>query len=585
MKYFEIAPVKIVRADNAILTYQSDMDLHPGQLVEVPVGKKTMVGLVMAQTQQPRYRTKDILSIIEPTPLPKSFIPLVKWIAEYYDTHLATVLQTVLPRGVEKNRRPAKKQPTTSVRNRTNILFNKEQLQALDKIFSDPQGTILLQGVTGSGKTEIYKEVARRLKDNGESTIILVPEIGLTSQLVDELSQDFPDAILTHSQMSESSRHQIWLEVLNSDKPQVIIGPRSALFMPIHKLGAIIVDEAHEPSYKQEQAPRYSALRVASVLGAFSKAKVIFGSATPLVVDRFVAEQQFVPIVKLDHRARSDAKPAKVQIVDMTKRSENGSHPFLSRQLTKSIDAALANNEQVLLFHNRRGSAGTTLCASCGWTATCPNCFVPLILHEDKFALSCHICNHQTKIPQTCPDCGSGDIMHRGVGTKRIETELQRLYPTANIARFDSDNAREQTVQARYADLYKGNIDLIIGTQMVAKGLDLPKLNTVGVIQADSGLALPDYMAEERVFQLIAQVVGRVGRDKRQTKVILQTYRPDSPAITYGAQQDYESFYKYALKKRAQSDFPPYRYLLKLTAVYKTEDGAIRASQKLARDL
>ncbi len=586
MWFYEVAPTKIIRAGTSVLTYHTTEQLATGHIVTIPVGKQTLVGVVMRKVSQPEYETKPITAVIEPTPLRSSLVELALWLADYYRTPLATVLQTVLPRGLTvKRREKAPQQPQASIRNRTKIVFNKEQLAALETIEHHPVGTLLLQGVTGSGKTEVYKETARRTLAGGRSAIILVPEISLTSQIVDEFIHEFPDVLVTHSHMTEAERHTAWKKALSADTPLVVIGPRSALFMPVPKLGLIVVDEAHEPSYKQEQAPRYSALRAASVLGKAAGARVILGSATPLVTDRYVAEANGSPIITLSQRARDNARHSTVTVIDMKKRESFKRHRFFSDHLLQQIEHNVASGQQTLLFHNRRGSASTTLCESCGWAAECPRCFVPLVLHADTFALSCHICDHRQKVPTACPVCHSANIIHKGIGTKLIESELRRLFPKAHIARFDSDNTTAETVNERYKDLYEGTIDIAIGTQVVAKGLDLPKLHTVAVIQADSGLSLPDYAASERAFQLLAQVVGRVGRDERDTSVIIQSYQPTHPVITFGVQQDYQGFYEYALKERAKGGFPPFRYLLQLTNVYKTEASAVRNAQDLARKL
>ena len=585
MNYYEVAPLRIIRAGSSTFTYASKVALKVGQIVTIEVGKKVLVGLIMSSVKEPTYKTKEITAVIETIPLPEPLVKVALWLADYYTTPLATVLQTVLPSGLDKARRPRPNQIHTSKRDRTTIVFNNDQTRAITDIMNSTDGTIILQGVTGSGKTEVYKEIARRMVRDGKSIIVLVPEISLTSQLISEFLYDFPSVIVTHSHMTEAERHAVWKQVLEADSPQLVIGPRSALFMPVPQLGAVIVDEAHEPSYKQDQAPRYSAIRAASMLGKFSGAKVLLGSATPSITDRFLAEATKRPIIRLDRPARSGAQAADVKIIDMTKRQFFSRHRFISDILIESIEKNLAHNKQTLIFHNRRGSAATTLCEHCGWTALCPNCFVPLTLHADTYDLSCHICGHHEKVPTSCPVCHSADIIHKGIGTKLIETELSKLFPGARIARFDSDNKTDETINSLYEDLYKGKIDIAIGTQVVAKGLDLPHLRTVGVIQADSGLSLPDYAASERAFQLLAQVIGRVGRDEQASEVVVQTYQPTNPAISYGLKQDYESFYTYALETRKKSYFPPYSYLLKLTTIYKTETAAIRSAKNLAQEL
>ncbi len=585
MWFYEVAPTKIVRSGTATFTYHANTELAVGQLVTIPVGKQTLNGMIMKAVAKPAYETKEIASVIEEWPLPASLIELSLWISEYYRTPLATVLQTILPRGLTTKRRDKKTESHQASRQRTKNVLNPDQVAAVEKILATTSGTILLQGVTGSGKTEVYKEVVRHTLAESKSAIVLVPEISLTSQVVDEFTHEFSNVLVTHSHMTEAERHLAWKKALTSNEPLVVIGPRSALFMPAPNLGAIVIDEAHEPSYKQEQAPRYSALRAASILGKAAHARVIFGSATPLVADRYVAEAHGTPIVTLPRPARGDAKATTTTLIDMKKRENFKKHRFLSDALLQQIEHNNASGKQTLIFHNRRGSASTTLCENCGWTAECPRCFVPLVLHADLYTLSCHICGHKEKVPTTCPVCHSADIIHKGIGTKLIESELRRLFPKATIARFDGDNTNEETVNERYKELYDGSIDIAIGTQVVAKGLDLPKLHTVGVIQADSGLVLPDYIATERAFQLLAQVVGRVGRDERDTSVIVQSYQPTHPVIQFGLKQDYEGFYQYALKERQKGGFPPFRYLLQLTDVYKTEAAAVRNAQILAREL
>jgi primosomal protein N' (replication factor Y) (superfamily II helicase) len=585
MYFYEVAPVRIVRAGVDTFTYSSEASLAVGQIVSVEVGKKELVGVVMKVVEQPTYTTKPVTKVIERTPLPLSLIDLALWLSDYYVTPLATVLQTVLPRGLDKKRRARSAVTHESVRQRTKIVFNTDQRRALSEIDASENGTVLLQGVTGSGKTEIYKEIARRTVADGRSAIVLVPEISLTSQIISEFTDDFPDLIVTHSHMTEAERHLAWREVLDSATPRVVIGPRSALFMPVPRLGAIMIDEAHEPSYKQEQSPRYSALRAATILGKAADARVIFGSATPSVADRYLAEATRRPVVRLDTPARVKAQAPQIELIDMTKRSHFKRHRFVSDELIAHIDANLAAGKQTLIFHNRRGSASTTLCEHCGWTAMCPQCFVPLVLHHDTYTLSCHICGYSEKVPTHCPVCQSAEIIHKGIGTKLIESELQKLFPKARIARFDSDNKTDETVASLYKELYDGTIDIAIGTQVVAKGLDLPHLRTVGVIQADSGLSLPDYAASERAFQLLSQVIGRVGRDEHATDVVVQTYQPTHPVIQFGLRQDYEGLYQYLVEERRRSHFPPFTYLLKLTTIYKSEGAAIRSARELAQTL
>lgn len=585
MYYYEVAPNQVVRAGSAFFTYASEEKLASGHIVVVEVGKKQLTGVVLRETTKPTYETKPISSVIESTPLPVQLVALAVWMSTYYATHLAIVLQTMLPRGVQKTRRTKETHPHVSSRSRTKKVFTADQEAALRIIDVMTPGTALLHGVTGSGKTTVYIELARRALAQGKSAIILVPEIALTSQLVDEFSHHFKDIILTHSRQTEAQRHITWRDALTSDTPRVVIGPRSALFLPLKNLGLVVVDEAHEPSFKQEQSPRYSALRAASVLAGHHKANVILGSATPTVADYYLAEKSDRPIIRMTARAQAGAVAPTVKLIDMTKRANFKKHRFLSDTLLAQLEETFARDEQALIFHNRRGSASTTLCENCGWQAICPRCFVPFTLHADKHLLRCHICGLAEKVPTSCPVCHSADILHKGIGTKLIEAELRKLFPNKTIARFDGDIEAGGSVEQRYKELYDGSIDLIIGTQVVAKGLDLPKLRTVGVVQADAGLSLPDYGASERTFQLLAQVVGRVGRSHHPTNVTVQSYQPTHSAVATGLAQDYDSFYATALIERKRGNFPPFSYLLKLTCVYKTEATAIKNAKKLADEL
>lgn len=580
MHYYEVAPTQIVRSGSVSFTYHTDSPLPVGRVVVIEVGKKRLVGVILKQVPKPPYDTKTISDSTTFT-LPHPLLQTILWMCDYYACHLALVLQTALPAGILKTRRERQSTLSAPIRERTNFLFTDEQRDALDIIETTTPGTFLLHGVTGSGKTAIYLEEARRTIERGRSIIVLVPEINLTPQLVSEFSHHFKNVILTHSRQTEAERHLAWKAVLESRQPQVIIGPRSALFMPASDIGLVVIDEAHEPSFKQEQSPRYSAQRVATILARHHKAKLILGSATPNVADYYVAQQSDRPILTMTQRAKQNAKPPKTTVVDMTKKANFSQHRFLSDAMLTSIKVALESG-QVLLFHNRRGSATTTLCDSCGWSALCQRCFVPLTLHADTHSLNCHICAYKTRVPTSCPVCHSVNVIFKGIGTKLIESEIAHLYPKKRIMRLDGDN-QQANIEELYKDLYSGDIDIIIGTQSITKGLDLPKLKMVGIIQADAGLSLPDFGASERTFQLLAQVVGRVGRSDVETEVIVQTYQPSHPAVVDGISQNYSHFYEATLQERQRSHFPPFSHLLKLTCSYKTEAAAIRNAQQLAK--
>lgn len=586
MKYYLVSALRVVGRLGSELTYQYDGELRRGQVVSVSVGTKQVPAVVLNAVPQPGFETKPIDGVITDTPVPAPLLTLHEWLASYYVSHKVAVWQTMLPAGLLKKRRNLKKMHSHYSKERTHIVLNKPQQAAFDVLTTRRGKTSILQGITGSGKTAVYIELAKSTLAEGRSVIILVPEIALTSQLVADVTGHIDDVLVTHSTMTEAERHATWLEALVSEVPRVIVGPRSALFAPLRSVGLIVIDECHEPSYKQEKSPRYSALRAASVLAREHDAQVVLGSATPSVTDRYLASQRDEgAVVRLDELARPGAVLPTVTVTDMTKHHLFNRSQFLSDQLITTLQETLASGHQALLFHNRRGSAPITLCENCGWSAACPRCFSPLTLHADQHRLRCHLCNHAERVPTSCPECHAADIIHKGIGTKRVEEEAKKLFPDAVVARFDGDTETGDTVDRRYQELYDGDIDIIIGTQVVAKGLDLPKLRYVGVVQADSGLALPDYQSDERVFQLLAQVSGRVGRNEHASHVVIQSYQPEHPAVKYGIARDYDGFYEYAIAERRRAGFPPFSYLLKLTCTYKTEAASIRASRELANKL
>lgn len=579
-----MAPAALVRAGETAFTYHSDVPLATGTLVRVSAGKRMINGVVLrAVKQAPLFATKAINAIIAPQPIPAPLIKTALWVQDYYAAHLASVLQTILPSGMHKQRRTSDKLLKYPIRKRTKIILNEDQQRALQLINRKPNGTYLLHGATGSGKTQLYIQAAKHVARQGKSAIILVPEIALTPQLVAEFSRHFQNLVVTHSGMSEAQRHHAWLRTLkNGDDPLVVIGPRSALFMPVRHVGLIVLDECHEPSYKQEQSPRYSALRVASILAKEHGAKLILGSATPSISDYYLAQSTKSPILRLAKQA-VQTQPVHVNVIDLKSRANFTRHRFLSNGLLAAIEQALLSKHQVLLFHNRRGTAPTTMCNRCGWTAHCPACYLPLTLHADAHELRCHLCTTTLNVPPNCPECHEPTVIFKGIGTKLIEAEIAKLFPQTRIARFDADNTEANAIHNRYQELYNGDIDIMIGTQMLAKGFDIPRLTLVGVVQADSGLVLPDYPAEERVFQLLYQVIGRAGRGQHPGSVYIQTYQPNHPVVQAAVDRDYKSFYTAEIRKREAGRFPPFRYLLKLTCSYKTEAGAVAASQKLAQ--
>lgn len=578
--YYEVIPTKLFRTGKTAgtLTYSSDEPLKPGQIIEVPLGKSKTVAIIVKKVSQPDFPTKPILRKLYDEPLPSHLLKSIFWLSDYYLCPLPTVASLFLPIGVSKKR--TKKSDFRSKSNfpNQNIQLNSAQQRAIKALANVTTATKLLHGITGSGKTNIYLELTKNTLEAQKSVILLVPEIALTSQLVQIFKNTFAGQKITliHSKQTEAERHLIWEDILKDANPQIVIGPRSALTVPLKNLGLIIIDEAHESAYFQENAPKYSTLKLASFIATTLKISCIQGTATPLATDYYLAKSH-ASVVKLTEKAKNSAKNPDIHVIDLKNRQNFTKNRYFSDQLLKSIKNNLENGHQTLIFHNRRGSAPLTICENCGWQALCPTCFLPLTLHTDAYELVCHACGHTERVPKNCPSCGHPEIIHKGFGTKLLENELGRLFKTAKIARFDADNTKSNSLDALYDDVKSGKIDILIGTQTLAKGLDLPNLTTIGVVQADAGLNLPDFAAEERTFHLLTQVLGRIGRGHQDiAEAFIQTYQPDHPAIQAAIDQNYENFYSYLLKNRQKAKLPPFTYLAKLSLTYKTESTVLK---------
>ena len=573
------------------MTYTYDGSLVPGQIVEVPLGRSKAVGVVSKKVAQPNFATKPVTKVLYSRPLPAHLVTTAKFVADYYQVPLASTLSLILPNGVAKKRRKTEQmfgsvRKTEHTKHLSQIPLNQAQKKALEALYHAPGATKLLHGVTGSGKTNIYLRMAKNALLGQKSTILLVPEIALTGQLVRVFEEHFGNkVVLIHSRQTEAERHLIFDSLLEAAGPKIVIGPRSALFAPLKDLGLIIVDEAHEGTYHQENAPKYSAIRVASFMASQLRADLILGSATPTVEDYYLAEKKGA-LVKLTEKAKSTVAEPEIKIIDLKNRDKFGKSRYFADPLLSAIRKNLEQGRQTLIFHNRRGSSPLTICENCGEEIICPNCFLPLTLHADSYELACHTCGYRERVPMNCPKCGAPGLVHKGFGTKLLESELKKLFPSARIKRFDADNKKGESLDAVYTEVLEGEIDILVGTQTLAKGLDLPRLATVGVAQADAGLNLPDFMAEERTFQLITQVIGRVGRGHSDiAEVFIQTFRPENPVINMAATSDYERFYKHTIKKRREAGFPPFMFAAKLEIAMKTESIVLKKVREVAATL
>ncbi|MBR4189038.1 MAG: primosomal protein N' [Kiritimatiellae bacterium] len=455
----------------------------------------------------------------------------------------------------------------------------EEQAAALaaigEEIASPDPGVVLLHGVTGSGKTEVYLSAIQMALDAGKGAIALVPEISLTPQTMERFRGRFGDTVaVLHSQLSDGERHDEWQRIA-SGKARVALGARSALFAPIRPLGLLVVDEEHEPAYKQDETPHYHARDVAVMRGRLEGCPVLLGSATPSLESYRNARSGKYRLVRLTRRIDRAVMPD-IRVVDMRLEAEKKSgqgRPLLSSDLVEAVRQRLARGEQSILFLNRRGFSTAVSCPDCGHEVMCPDCSVHMTYHRSGDFLLCHVCGARRPAPDKCPECGSAEIKRTGTGTQRIEAVAQALFPRARIARMDSDTTRAKDSHQRILGAFRrGDIDILIGTQMIAKGLDFPNVTLVGVVNADASLQVPDFRAAERTFQLLTQVAGRAGRGDVPGEVFFQTSSPFNPALQCACHADMDTFYDQEILMRELMKYPPFTRMT--TVLLKGPDPA-----------
>lgn len=575
-------------------TYSSSLDLNLGDLVSCPFGKKDLNGIITTlDPPKPKFQVKPISRLIKKKLITEVNIDLFNWIRGYYKSDAGTTMelfctQNLISRIVSSiDQKHLQKEDLSQVQ-KTAKLNSLDTLQkkALQKIQGKESGSFVLHGPTGSGKTEVYLHTAKKALGKKKSVIVLIPEIGLTTQNIHRFEELGSPLFTLHSKQTPVARARTWQQIDSKTKAGeavIVLGPRSALFSPVHNLGLIIVDEFHDESYKQDSNPKYHAPIVAGMLARLSKARLIMGSATPNVSELYTLQKKNVPILELEKRLQQTKD---IEIVDSRAKDNFSKSKIISTKLIEAIHHNLTNQNQTMLFHNRRGSARLQLCSSCDWINSCQNCHIPMVFHADEYQLRCHTCGFKAKPELVCPLCSSGTLSLRGYGTKQIVSEVEKLFPDARVIRFDADNTtKESTLAHNFQDLKEGKFDIIVGTQMLAKGLDLPKLSLVGILQAESGLTMPDFRTSERTFQLLTQVIGRVGRGHSTGKVIIQSFAPEHPSINLASREDYQSFYQNELEERKLALNPPFRYQLRLTGKYGTEATAKRASSALIKEI
>lgn len=582
MYYVEVITTVITGQDKRGLIYHSSVPVESGSLVRIPLGQKVESGVVIGPADKPAYPTKAVASIL-PIPLPKPYVDFLLWLAAYYATPAPVVFSQALPTDFYKLLKPpgATSAPPKSTRAMGELKLSLAQDKVVAQILARPSGLSLLHGDTGSGKTLIYREVAKQTVAEGKSVLILIPEIGLSQQVVDDFKDIAPNTFVTHSGLTDLQRRRIWMQILQQEPPYLVVGPRSSLFSPIQQLGLVVVDEAHENTYKNDSSPRYETQIAASYLARLHQARIILGTATPRISDYYLATAKGYPLLKLSAHSLDKAS---VKVIDQRSISDFTQSKLISDSLLLALKDTLSKKLQSLLYLNRRGTSSSILCSQCGWSDSCPRCGVNLSLHHDLGLAICHQCGFKKNPPVSCPSCGSADVVYRGIGTKRVEAELIKLIPHARLARFDSDSVKGQRLAESYSKVHDGEVDIIIGTQSVAKGLDLPKLHTVGVVSADSELYLPDFTAAERSFQLLYQVIGRAGRSGGG-QAFIQTRNPEHPAISYAVKRDYAGFYQQELASRSQHAYPPFSYLLGLVYKSTSRDKASKGATAHATEL
>lgn len=461
--------------------------------------------------------------------------------------------------------------------------YNKILLQMMKK------NVVLLHGVTSSGKTEVYIHLIKQALDNHKQVLYLLPEIALTVQIMERLHKVFGDRLgIYHSKYSDAERVEIWQKQMSAHPYDVILGARSAVFLPFQNLGLVVIDEEHETSFKQQDpAPRYHARSAAIVLaGMYPDCKVLLGTATPSMESYYNAQEGKYGLVELKTRYK-DIQLPEIQVVDVKdlrhRKMMTGAY---SPQLLAAIREALSHGEQAILFQNRRGFAPMVECKVCGWVPKCKNCDVSLTLHKNINLLTCHYCGYTYPVPVECPNCGSTELMGRGLGTERIEDQLTDIFPEARIARMDLDTTRTRNAYERLIDDFSsGKTNLLIGTQMISKGLDFDKVSVVGILNADSMLNYPDFRAYEHAFMMMAQVSGRAGRKGKRGKVILQTKSPTLPVISQVVHNDYTGFYQDLLEERGAFHYPPFYHLVYVFLKHKHEQVCHQASMELGQTL
>lgn len=552
-----------------------------GCRVVAPFGRRSLAGFVVGRRSAlppglAASAVKAATRVIDPVPLfDQRYLELARWVSRLYLCSLGEALAAMLPGGRRETEAPALAgDEPVSVKPLT---LTAEQVAAVEAISTGPQTPFYLYGITGSGKTEVFLQAAERVLADRRGVIYLVPEIALTHQLIETVQARFGGGCaVLHSRLTPSQRLNEWRRIQRGEA-QLVIGARSAVFAPLSRLGLIVLDEEHEGSYKSGSTPRYHARQVAMKRCSDEKAALVMGSATPSVEAWQLMTEGRIRRLALTSRPAGGAMP-RIETVDL--KPVNGT---LSAQLITAIEQTHREGRQTILFLNRRGFAYFFFCRSCGFAMKCSRCSVSLTYHRSRNAMVCHYCGYRTAPVSVCPDCGSLDVGYSGFGTEKVEEEVRQRFPELNVQRVDADAVRKRgALETTLSEFRSGRIDLLLGTQMVAKGLNFPGVKLVGIIHADTGLALPDFRAAERTFGLIVQVAGRAGRYSPDGRVIIQTLRPGHDAIRRAAVADIDGFYAGELEVRRQLAFPPFSRIIRLVLRGRDRAQVETAARQLA---
>ncbi len=562
-----------------------------GKRVWVPFKTRELVGYIVGLSDKTVLKqTRPIHSIIDEEPiLDKELLELTKWISQYYFCSWGEAIQAVIPGGLKKGKSNIKQRKPSAIgqfKPTRDLKPTVQQDRALRAICNDlntnTHHVYLLHGITGSGKTEVYLQAIGSALAQGRSSIVLVPEISLTPQAVERFKSRFQEEVaILHSRLTAGERFTEWKKI-KEQKARIVVGARSAIFAPLKNIGLIVVDEEHENTYKQQDIPRYHARDVAIYRAKLSKAVVILGSATPSLESYYKAEKNIYKLARLTERIKEKDLP-KVEIIDMKNEYNLKKFSIFSKILEENVRDILERGLQAILFLNRRGFSTYMHCKKCGFVLKCKNCSTTLTYHFCDKKLICHWCNYKIAPPHMCPECKSAHINYFGMGTEKVESEMHRLFLDTKIERMDTDTTRKRGSHEKILkDFQKGKIQLLIGTQMIAKGLDYPKVALVGVVSADTALHIPDFRSDERTFSLLTQVAGRAGRGHVQGKVIVQTYTPKHYCIAAASRHDYAEFYKKEILQRKSLKLPPFTHIICITVKGRNHDKTSKEASNFA---